>query len=256
MKMNNSKNLIEEYDKIRFKKNKQYLSIKDFKDEDKEKVVLFAVAEYIPRVWRDLDYLLELDKETQITSRATKLNSNSRKLNVIPTYEALLYDNDQDFDFLDKLTEVILGVIRNLLKGSKNKVERTLNTLENEKGRLMIAIVSAYCLGEELIRKFGTIETSKKLEVTIRAKKAYEEELREIFKTYEFDEAIEYFKDKIREYGNNFLVTKNEISQLVTEEFLYTIADKNSIDRFLSGISDKVREEITRQPRLLYDDEF
>lgn len=254
--MNDNRKLIEEYDRIRFKKGKQYLSIKDFKDEDKEKVVLFAVAEYIPRVWKDLDNLLNLDKETQITSRATKLNSNSRRLNIIPTYEALLLDDDQDFDFLDKLVEVILGVIRNLLKGSKKKVERTLNTLENEKGRLMIAVVSAYCLGEELIRKFGTIEASKKLEVTIKAKKAYEEELREIFRRYEFDEAVKYFKDKINKYGNTFLVNRAEVSQLVTEEFLYTIADKKSVDRFLSGISDKVREEITRQPRLLYDDEF
>ena len=85
------------------------------------------------------------------------------------------------FEIFDKLSEVILGVVRNLLKGSEDKIKRTLNTLESKKGRIMLSVVSAYCLGEELIRKFGTIEASKKLEVTIKTKKAYEEEIKRNF---------------------------------------------------------------------------
>ena len=256
MRTNDNMNLIREYDNIRSKKGKQYLEVKDFKDEHKELVVFFGIADYIPRVWVDLDRILEIDKKEKITSRATKLNGSSKKLNTVPVIEALKDNEDQDFEVFDKLSEVILGVVRNLLKGNEDKIKRTLNTLESKKGRIMLSVVSAYCLGEELIRKFGTIEASKKLEVTIKTKKAYEEELREIFKKYEFDEAIKYFKDKIKDYGDKFLTTKKEVSRLVTEEFLYTIADKDSIDRFLSGIADRVRVEITGQSCLFYQDHF
>lgn len=251
--MLNRRNVIAEYDEIRRKNNLKPLLLEMYKEDDREKVILFAVAEFIPRVWKDLDKMLGIDKKEQVTARMTKLNGSSNKCNENPILITLDQIEDQEFDFLDKLKLEILETIKNLLKGNHKKVDRTIQTLNTPNGRLMIAVVSAYCLGEALIEKFGCIDASKRLEVTIKAKKTFEQELREVFRTLEFEEAVLYFRSKIDTYGQ-YLVGIHEVSKLMEEEYLYQISDRDNVLKALGSISEQVRLEITNQPRLLIEE--
>lgn len=252
--VNKKRNIVEMYDEIRVLNNLKPLPVAMYFEEHRESVILSGVSEYITRVWKDLDKMLELNKKRQITSRAAKINASSNKNVINPIKETLEGVEDQEFDFIDKMKIEIYYTIQNLLKGNERKVLRTLETLNSPNGRLMIAIVSAYCLGEALLKKFGSIEASKKLEITILARKKFEKELREAFKTMEFEEAVMVFKDKIKEYGESYINSK-EMRVLFIEEYLYTIADKEDILKVLSDISESVRLEITKQPRLLIVEE-
>lgn len=247
------RDVITEYDPIRIANGMKPLQLKMYKESDKEKVMLYAVTEFIPRVWKDLDEILEINKKEQITSRMTKLNGSSNKCIDNPILSTLGDIEDQDFEFLDKLKLQILETVKNLLKGSKNKIDRTIETLNSPNGRIMLTIVSAYCLGEALIEKFGYIEASKKLEVTIMAKKEFENEIREAFKNSEFEDAISFFKSKIKEYGI-FLVGIHDVPTLMEEEYLYKISDKNNVLNALGAVSEQVRLEVTNQPRLLIEE--
>lgn len=247
------RNVVIEYDSIRRENGWDPLPLRMYKENDKEKVMLYAVTEFIPRVWTDLDEILEINKKEQITSRMTKLNSSSNKCIDNPILSTLGDIEDQDFDFIDKLKLQVLGTVKNLLKGNSKKIERTIETLNSPNGRIMLTIVSAYCLGESLIEKFGCIEASKKLEVTIKAKKEFESEIRDAFKNSDFESAISFFKEKVTQYGIYF-VGIHDVPTLMEEEYLYTISDKDNVLNALGTVSEQVRLEITNQPRLLLEE--
>lgn len=246
-----SKELMKKYDDLRWELGLRNLPLKHFEEVDQEKVILFVISDFVPRVWKNLDNMLMIDKKENVTSRMTKLNGNSKKCKLVSAKVVVDSITETEFSFLDKLELVILNTIRNLLQGNNKKVERTLNTINTPKGQLMITIVSAYCLGQELITKFGEIKASKRLEATIRTKDKFQKELRQLFKRYDFEEAILYFKEMVEEYQELLFVKKGDISQIAHEEYLYNIADVKDVERALAYLTEKVRLEITSQPRLL-----
>lgn len=241
------------YDDLRWKKNLRKLPLTLFKEQDQEKVMLFEISNYIPRVWKDLERMLEIDKTQQVTPRMTKLNSNSRKCSFIAAKQVIDEIETKEFSFLDKLEITILNTVKNLLKGNENKIEKTINTLETKKGQLMISIVCTYALGQELIKRFGEIESSKRLEATIITKTKYEEELRRIFKVYDFETAIMMFRDLVDTYQESFFIKKEMITQIAHEEYLYNIADLDDIRKNIALLTEKVRLQITAQPKLLIE---
>lgn len=243
------------YEDIRFDNQLRILPLKYFREIDREAILLFEISNLIPRIWKDLDKMVDIDKETQITSRMAKINSNSKKCSVIAAQKVVEETETNEFSFIDKLEESIYNTLKNLLKGNTKKVEKTLNTINTSKGQLMLTVVSTYALGQEVLKKFGEITASRRLEATIVTKQRFEVELREIFKHNAFEDAFEKFRELVDIYQESLFTEKSAISQIAHEEYLYTIADLDDIRRNISLITEKVREKITNQPRLLISEE-
>lgn len=252
--MMSNRNRMEYYEDIRFDNHLRKLPLKYFKDDDKEKVLLFEISELIPRIWKDLDQMTSIDKSSQITSRMAKINTNSKKCTLNAAKKVVEETEVEDFSFIDKLEETIYNLILNLLKGNSKKVERTLNTIDTPRGQLMLTVVSTYALGQEILKKFGEINSSRRLEATIITKQKFEKELREIFKNNSFEDAVALFRDLVATYQEALFTEKSVISQIAHEEYLHTIADLNDIRKNITLITDRVREKITKQPRLLIVD--
>lgn len=242
------------YDDIRFDKGLRTLPLKYFKENDREIVLLFGISNLIPRVWKDLDKTLNLNTQIQTSSRAVKLNCNSRKCSIVAAKKVVDETETTEYSFLDKLEESIYNTIKNLLTGSSKKVEKTLNTINSPTGQIMLTVVCTYALGQELLKKFGEINASKRLEATIITKQKFEKQLRKIFKENSFEEAFEQFKELVSQYQELVYTTKSIISQIAHEEYLYTIADIEDINRNMILITEKIRERITGQPRLLIEE--
>ena len=119
----------------------------------------------------------------------------------------------------------------------------------------MLTVVSTYALGQEILKKFGEIYSSRRLEATIITKQKFEEQLREIFKNYSFEDAFAKFRELVDLYQEVLVTDKSVISQIAHEEFLYTIADLKDVQKNIRLITEKVRERITNQPRLLIVEE-
>lgn len=249
--MTSNRDKMKYYKDLRFDNHLRTLPLKYFKDEDKEKVLLFEISNLIPRIWKDLDNMTSINKTTQITSRMAKLNSNSQRCTLNAAKKVVDETEVEDFSFIDKLEETLYNLLLNLLKGDSKKVEKTLNTINTPKGQLMLAVVSTYALGQEILKKFGEINSSKRLEATIVTKQKFEKELREIFRNNSFEEAISLFRDLVSSYQEFLFTEKSVISQIAHEEYLHTIADLNDIRKNINLITDRVREKITGQPRLL-----
>lgn len=254
--MKSNRELMRYYDDIRFENGLRVLPLKYFLEEDKEKILLFEISNFIPRIWKDLDTIVSIDKTSQITSRMTKLNSNSNKLNVNAAKKVVDETELNEFSFIDKLEETVYYTLLNLLKGNSKKVERTLNTINTPTGQLMLAVVSTYALGQEILKKFGEIYSSRRLEATIITKQRFEEELRDIFRRHSFEEAFAKFRELVNIYQEVLVTDKSIISQIAHEEFLYTIADLGDVQKNIRLITERVRERITNQPRLLKFEEI
>lgn len=249
--MMSNREKMEYYEDIRFDNHLKKLPLKYYLDEDKEKVLLFEISELIPRIWSDLDKMTSIDKTNQITSRRAKINSNSKKCTINAAKKVVDEIEVENFSFIDKLEETIYHLLLNLLRGSSEKVERTLNTIDTPKGQLMLAVVSTYALGQEILIKFGEINSSRRLEATIVTKQKFEKELREIFRNNSFEKAISLFRDLVTNYQEVLFTEKSTITQIAHEEYLYTIADLDEIRKNITFITDRVRERITGQPKLL-----
>ena len=236
--MMSNREKMEYYEDIRFDNHLKKLPLKYYLDEDKEKVLLFEISELIPRIWSDLDKMTSIDKTNQITSRRAKINSNSKKCTINAAKKVVDEIEVENFSFIDKLEETIYHLLLNLLRGSSEKVERTLNTIDTPKGQLMLAVVSTYALGQEILIKFGEINSSRRLEATIVTKQ-------------KFEKAISLFRDLVTNYQEVLFTEKSTITQIAHEEYLYTIADLDEIRKNITFITDRVRERITGQPKLL-----
>ena len=253
--MTSNRELMRYYDDIRFENRLRVLRLKYFLEGDKEKILLFEISNFIPRIWKDLDNMVSIDKNSQVTSRMTKLNSNSNRLSINAAKKVVDETEVNEFSFIDKLEETIYYTLLNLLKGSSKKVEITLNTINPPTGQLMLTVVSTYALGQEILKKFGEIYSSRRLEATIITKQKFEEQLREIFKNYSFEDAFAKFRELVDLYQEVLVTDKSVISQIAHEEFLYTIADLKDVQKNIRLITEKVRERITNQPRLLIVEE-
>ena len=253
--MSSNREKMRYYDDIRFDNQLRTLPLKYFKEADREAILLFEISNLIPRIWKDLDNMVSIDKTNQITSRMVKLNSNSKKCSVIAAQQVIEETETNEFSFIDKLEESIYSTLKNLLKGNSKKVEKTLNTIDSKKGQLMLTVVRTYALGQEVLKKFGEITSSRRLQATIVTKQRFEGELREIFKQNTFEEAFVKFRELVEAYQLALFTEKEIISQIAHEEYLYTIADLEDIRRSISLITEKVRERITSQPKLLIAEE-
>ncbi|MCJ8341406.1 MAG: hypothetical protein MJH09_00875 [Cetobacterium sp.] len=89
------------------------------------------------------------------------------------------------------------------------------------------------------------------MESTIITKLKFEKELRQIFKNHSFEVAFQQFRELVDSYQELLYTEKRIISQIAHEEYLYTIADLEDVNKNISLITEKVRKKITGQPRLL-----